>query len=211
MYELNEIIGKFTNYFKKNPGGNIGKLLIVFSEQLKDLEQTNDRIKEWRSIDEAEGYGLDVIGKELNQLRGASSDEIYRVLLKSKNARNRSEGDMNTIIEVISLALNTSPKSIGIQEQWNDPYDPQEAAIALIEMPITRLNEVGLEPRQFASIVQKTVAAGVKVSSIEMKGTFEFGDTLEIDAEKGFSDITGTTGGYFGVVFLSEKNIELPL
>jgi hypothetical protein len=211
MYEVHEILSKLTDFFKKNPDSNIGKLLTLFSEQLKDLEITNNRIKSWRSIDEAKGYGLDVIGKELNQPRGAASDEIYRVLLKSKNARNRSQGDINTIIKVLSLALNTSPSSIKIQEQWQSQTDPQEAAISLIEMPIQRLNEVGLEPVQFASIVQKTVSAGVKVTAIEMKGTFEFGSVLETDPEKGFSNIEGTTGGYFGAVFRTGQNIELPL
>jgi hypothetical protein len=211
MYESKEILSKLADYFKKNPNSNIGKLLTMFSEQLKDLETTNTRIREWKSIDNAEGFGLDVIGKELNQPRGVATDEIYRVLLKSKNARNRSNGDINTMIRVLSLALNTQPSNIRIREQWNDAVDPQEAAISLIELPIQQLNEVGLEPPQFASIVKRTAAAGVKVTAIEMTGTFEFGSTLTTDAEAGFSDIDGTTGGYFGAVFVSGQNQELPL
>jgi hypothetical protein len=211
MYESKEVLSKLADYFRKKPDSNIGKLLTIFSEQLKGLETTNSRIREWKSIDNAEGYGLDVIGKELKQPRGVVTDEIYRVLLKSKNARNRSTGDINTMLTVISLALNTQPSNIHIKEQWNDPLDPQEAAISLIDLPIRRLNEVGLEPNQLASIVKRTAAAGVKVTTIEMKGTFEFGSTLTIDAEKGFSNIDGTTGGYFGAVFRSGESQELPL
>lgn len=211
MYESKEILSKLADHFKKTPDSNIGKLLTIFSEQLKVLEITNNRIREWKDINNAKGYGLDVIGRELNQPRGTSTDEIYRVLLKSKNARNRSNGDINTMISVLALALNTEPSNILIQEQWNDPIDPQEAAISLIELPIKQLNEVGLDPSQFASIVKRTAAAGVKVSAIELTGTFEFGSTLTTDAEKGFSDIDGTTGGYFGAVFNSGQNQELPL
>jgi hypothetical protein len=211
MYEANDVLGKLSDHFKKNPDSNLGKVFTVFSEQLKDIEVTNTTIREWKSIDNAKGYGLDVIGKELNQPRGIATDEIYRVLLKSKNARNRSNGDINTMIRVLALALNTEYENILIREQWNDPVDPQEAAISLIELPIKQLNEVGLEPSQFAAIVKRTAAAGVKVSAIELTGTFEFGSTLTTDSEKGFSDINGTTGGYFGAVFVSGQNQELPL
>ncbi|KOP82016.1 hypothetical protein AMS60_05670 [Bacillus sp. FJAT-21945] len=211
MYESKEILNKFVDYFKKNPNSNIGKLMTIFSEQLKELEITNNRIREWRDIDQAEGYGLDVIGVELNQPRGVATDEIYRVLLKSKNARNLSNGDINTIIQVLALALNTDYSNIRIREQWNDPTDPQEAAISLIELPIKQLNEVGLDPAQFALIVKRTAAGGVKVSTVELKGTFEFGNTLSTDPEKGFSNLEETTGGYFGAVFRSNQNQDLPL
>jgi hypothetical protein len=212
LFDVQEILSKFQDYFRKDPNSNIGKLMTIFAEQLQDLELTNQRIREWRDIDKAEGAVLDEIGVELNQPRGVATDEVYRVLLKSKNARNLSTGDINTIIRVLSIALDAEPSEIRIKEQWNDPTNPQPAAISVIELPIKRLNEIGLDPTRFARIVQRTVAAGVKVNTIEMSGTFEFGVLpIETDGNKGFSDIDGTVGGYLGLVYQPNQNQDLPL
>lgn len=214
MFDVQEILNKFQDYFRKDPNSNIGKLMTIFAEQLQDLELTNQRIREWKDIDKAEGAALDEIGVELNQPRGAATDEIYRVLLKSKNARNLSTGDINTIIRVLSIALDAEPSEIQIKEQWNDPVDPQPAAISLIQLPLRKLNEVGMSPKQFVQIVQKTVAAGVRVASIELSGTFAFASlpsTIEYSDTAGFADENGTVGGYFGALFVDSEDSNLPV
>ena len=174
MFDVQEILDKFQDYFRKDSNSNIGKLMTIFAEQLQDLELTNQRIREWKDIDKAEGAALDEIGVELNQPRGAATDEIYRVLLRSKVARNFSDGTIDAIIRVISIALNTDSKEVQIKELYNDPESPEPAAIKLVQIPLRRLNEVGMSPNQFVKLVQKTAAAGVRVASIEMTGTFSF-------------------------------------
>lgn len=212
MYSTQKILERLADCFQKSENSNIGKIIRIFSEQLQQLEETNQKVKEWRSINHAKGKGLDKIGDNIRQPRGTATDEIYQVLLKSKLARSLSTGDINTVIQVLSIALNTNTKEIRIQEKWNDPDYPEEAALSVIEVPIKRLNEVGLDPTQFARIVQKTVAAGVRVESIEMDGTFQFGSTpIEEDPDSGFADLDGTTGGYFGSVFVPSDDQDLPL
>ncbi|WP_088005595.1 hypothetical protein [Indiicoccus explosivorum] len=212
MYKTIDILKKFTDVFNKDSNSNLGKIIQIFSQQLQDLETTNIRIKEWRLIDNAEGVALDLIGENIQQPRGIATDEVYRVLLKSKIARNLSTSDINTIIRVLSLALDADPSTIRIQEKWNDPTEPEPAAIKVIEVPLAKINESGLAPEQFVKIIQKTVAAGVKVASIELTGTFEFGGLpMETDAAAGFSDVDGTTGGYFGAAFEPSSDQELPI
>lgn len=212
MYKLENILKRFAGLFNKSRDSNLSKLITIFSEQFQDIEQTNETIKKWRLIDDAEGVGLDKIGENIRQPRGTATDEIYRVLLKSKIARSLSTGDLNTIIRVLSIALDTSPSEIRIKEKWNDEHDPEPAAISVIEVPIKRLNEVGMDIEQFSSIVQMTVAAGVRVESVELQGTFEFGTIPMIDdMEKGFSDVDGEIGGYFGAAFKSGQDQELPM
>lgn len=214
MFDVQEILDKFQDYFRKDPNSNIGKLMTIFAEQLQDLELTNQRIREWKDIDKAEGAALDEIGVELNQPRGAATDEIYRVLLKSKNARNLSTGDINTIIRVLSMALDAEPSEIQIKEQWNDPVDPQPAAISLIQLPLRKLNEVGMSPKQFVQIVQKTVAAGVRVATVELTGTFSFSShptQSEYSDTEGFADIDQTIGGYLGALFVDSNDADLPV
>lgn len=213
MYKLPSILSKFADSLAKKEDSNIGKIFKIFSEQLGDLKFTNQRIKEWRLIDNAEGIALDLIGENVLQPRGVATDEVYRVLLKSKIARNLSTGDINTIIRVLSLALDSEPSDVSIQETWADDVNPQPAGISVIQVPLRRLNEVGLPADQFARIIQRTVSAGVKVNSIELSGTFEFGSPdLQVDAEAGFSSVNAPdSGGYLGSAFVPASNEDLPI
>lgn len=204
---------RFADYFAKHPNSNLSKLVSIFSDELVELQETNKTILEWRDIDKARGKALDLIGENVNQNRGVATDEVYRILLKSKIARNLSDGTVNTLIQVISIALSTDPSTIKIVEKWNDELEPEPAAIKLIELPLVKINEAGLDPANFVRIVQQTVAAGVKVGVIELSGTFEFGDTTNsIDNLKGFGDVNDhTIGGYLGAAFTPASDHALPI
>ncbi|MFC2948524.1 DUF2612 domain-containing protein [Virgibacillus sediminis] len=212
MYNIQDIMNRFASFLRKDPDSNLRKLMTIFSEQLQDLENTNAKIKEWRDIDNAEGQGLDQIGEIVRQSRGVASDEIYRVLLKAKNAQAYSDGAVNSVIKVISIALDIEPTQFKVTPKWNDADEPEEAAVKVLEVPVHRLNEVGLTTSQFSVLVQRTLSAGVRLDSIELSGTFSFGGIpIENDANAGFADIDGTTGGYFGTVFIPATDEELPL
>ncbi|GGA30996.1 DUF2612 domain-containing protein [Psychrobacillus lasiicapitis] len=212
MFSTKLIMSRFADYFAKHPTSNLSKLISIFSDELQVLQKTNETILEWRDIDKAQGKALDLVGENVNQPRGKASDEVYRILLKSKIARNMSDGSINAIIHVISIALSTDPSAIKIVEKWNDFDDPEPAAIKVIELPLKTMNKAGLDPTNFTRIVQCTVAAGIKVGVIELSGTFEFGTTaMEVDNLKGFGNINGTVGGYLGAVLIPSTFEQLPI
>lgn len=212
MHNVKEVIKYFVDRFKKSPDSILYKLISLFTEELELLDDTNNLMLEWRDIDKAQGPALDLIGENINQKRGVATDEVYRVLLKSKIARNLSDGTINTIINVIATALSTDKKNINIVEGWTDETNPEQASIKLMEMPLEAINKAGLDPSNFVRIIQKTVAGGVKVRSVELTGTFEFGDTsMATDNNKGFADIDGTVGGYLGAAFSPSSNQDLPI
>ncbi|MCM3488769.1 hypothetical protein M3689_05540 [Alkalihalophilus marmarensis] len=206
------MLKRLTDVYNKNPNSNIGKIISIVASQMDSLTSTFERIERWRGIDEARGTTLDNIGKNVDQLRGQTSDEVYRILIKSKIARNLSTGDINTIINILALSIDTDPSEIRIQETWNDPDDPEPAGIKLIQVPISRLNEVGMTGAQFGRIVSLTVAAGVHVREIDLQGTFEFGSiNEEVDYEKGFGNIDQTIGGYLGSLYQPANDIDVPV
>lgn len=176
MITTQDIIKRLTDVFTKNPASNLGKLCAIMAEQISKIQETSERIQQWRDIDQAQGKTLDLIGSNVGQPRGITKDEIYRVLIKSRIARNLSTADINTIIRVLAVALNADYSQIKIREMHSDPTEPQPAAIKIIELPLDKINEAGLSPNQFGRIVKRTVAAGVSVGVIELTGTFSFGD-----------------------------------
>ncbi|GAB6990846.1 hypothetical protein [Paenibacillus pini] len=213
MFSVKDMMMRLTDVFNKNPNSNIGKLISILHGQLNDLNDTFETIREWRNIDKARGTTLDRFGSNIVQPRGAATDEVYRVLLKSKIARNLSKADINTIIRVLALALDCDYSDIRIKPKYNDPNEPEPAALSLIRVPIKRLNEVGMSPMQFGQIIQKTVAAGVRVAQIELSGTFRLSsvyDQLEHD-QFGLSDPAMTTGGSLGEVFVPGYDYSLPI
>jgi hypothetical protein len=207
-----DLINRLTDYFAKDPNSNIGKLMGIFAEQFAELEETQERMRDWRSIDSAEGVTLDRIGTNVVQPRGPANDEVYRILIKSKIARNLSTGDINTIIRVLSVALDADPSAITIHETYNDLIDPEPAGISIIQVPLDQINLAGMSPSQFARIVQRTVAAGVRVGVIELTGTFEIGSIVDdFDVDKGFSDVDGIDGGLLGYALVPEDDPDLPI
>ncbi|SFL09830.1 hypothetical protein SAMN03159341_103197 [Paenibacillus sp. 1_12] len=213
MLNVRDMLRLLTDNYNKSPRGNIGKLLSIVNDQLNDLLQTLDTMEKWRDIDLAEGTTLDGIGQNVGQPRGAASDQVYRILIKTKIARNLSRGDMNTVIRVIAMAVKADYSEIEIQEKYTDAFDPEPAAISLLRLPLSRISDSEIDLRQFARIIQRTVAAGVRVDAVELQGTFSFasGDDVELDTAVGFAGVDQTTGGTLGAVFTPSVETDLPI
>lgn len=206
------IVSKLTDAYNKEPDSNISKVISLVVKEVKELKGAFEKIESWRSVDNAEGQILDSIGRDIRQARGIATDEIYRVLLKSKVARDLSTGDTNTIINVLAMTLDVDNSEINIIDAWTDNEEPEPAAIKVIEIPIGKLNEIGMNGYQFARIVELTVASGIAVKSIDLQGTFEYGGVpLETNNEKGYADNNMTTGGFYGTLYIPGHRDELPI
>lgn len=164
---IKELINKLTDAFQKDEKSNIGKLFLIVDEQLTAARKTLTTAEKWRDIDNAKGRGLDLIGDNVAQNRGRATDEIYRVLIRGKVARNISDGTTNRIIEALAKTLNCGYDEINIFTVKEDNED-EPAAIIVKKAPLEALNKVGMSATQFSSIVQKTVAAGVRVAYINL-------------------------------------------
>lgn len=111
---IKELINKLTDAFQKDEKSNIGKLFLIVDEQLTAARKTLTTAEKWRDIDNAKGRGLDLIGDNVAQNRGRATDEIYRVLIRGKVARNISDGTTNRIIEALAKTLNCAYDKINI-------------------------------------------------------------------------------------------------
>ena len=180
----------------------------IVSEELDDIKITYRKIQDWRDIEQAEGVALDKEGQDLLQFRGEVNDDIYRVLIASRIARNKATGTYNNMIEVLSLALNVDPSEIVIEEGEQG----EAQTITLIQIPITTLAEIGMTIGQLGRIVARLTAAGIGVGSIEFFGTFEYvGDTLGFDLDTGYADENMVNGGTLGDLYQPSSDPEFPI
>lgn len=212
---LDEMIRKLTDAYNKNPDSNIGKLILIIAEQYDKLHDTLTKIENWRDVNQAEGKSLDLIGKNVDQLRGVAIDEVYRVMIKSKYARNNSKGTINSMIEALTRTVNADPSEIKIRALYEDTLNYEPAALSIDRLPLEALNRVGLTINQFTEIAKRVSPAGVSVSNINLEGTFSLSsqsNVLETNRDTGLAPIDQSTGGTLGTIYEpSDNESTLPI
>lgn len=206
MSEADNSIIRSPHTYRKDRQSIWGKLLGVLTGEIDKVKQVAAGIRSIRDIDQAGGRNLDLIGANVQQERGNTSDRLYRVLIKTKIARNINEGNIDNLITVISLALGCKETEVSIRERWE--LDPPRSAGLVIEVPCNSLNAIGMTPEQFTTLMNRMVATGIGVAAL-YTGSFSFSslpDQPEIDPECGFDQ--GILGAYFS---LNHGGDELPL
>lgn len=213
MSLFQDMFRKLTDAYTKNENSNVGKVLLLLSEQIDDLNGTLTTVENYRDLNSATGTTLDLIGQAVGQPRGKATDEVYRILIRARIARNASDGTTDKIILALSLALNTDPSNIKINELSDGGvYEP--ATIGLVNLPLEALLNAGMTASQFGILMQRVAAAGVRVASVDLTGTFQLSDSANssiIDVERGLSDLEQTTGGTLSGSFSPEDDVELPI
>ncbi|KZE66998.1 hypothetical protein AWM68_19855 [Fictibacillus phosphorivorans] len=211
MSVYTDIIRKLPDLFTKKSDSNVGKMVLLLSEQIDTLNVTFSKIESWRDINLAEGSTLDMIGENSGQRRGQATDEIMRVLIKARIARNSSDGTFNSVIYALARSINADPTKIKIRALYeeNDP-----AAVVIEGVPLAELNKVGMTAVQFGYIAQKVVAAGIRVAAVDLRGTFGFSsqnNVLETNTETGFAPLDQSRGGTLGATFEPDQTLQLPI
>ncbi|MBF2345437.1 hypothetical protein IA806_02515 [Listeria seeligeri] len=209
-----DFIKKLTDAFTKSEKSNIGKLFIIVDQQISALTRALEKTEEWRDIDIAEGKTLNNLGGNVGQYRGQTTDEVYRVLIRGKVARNASDGTVNRMIHAVAKSLDCKYSDVQIiNASDSDSADEHEpAAIIIKRIPLRALNVVGLSTNQFLQLVSSIKPAGVRVAYITLEGTFSFSkDSTEETSDEGFADIEQAVGGTLGGLFTPRNDFKLPI
>ncbi len=209
---IEKFLTRLTDAYNKDPNGNVAKLLQVTAQELEEIEESLGTVKAWRNVDEAEGQALDAIGYNVQQWRGQATDPVYRILIKSKVARNLSDGTLDALVKILAVTLDVDPEEVRITPTW-----AEEMASVHIDITAEPLNEAGFSLEQFGRLCNRIVSAGVR-AYVMLEGTFEFSsqeDTLESDPEAGFNELVegdpGDVGGFFGSSYDPASDPELPI
>ncbi|EST12037.1 hypothetical protein [Sporolactobacillus laevolacticus] len=213
---IKDWLSKITDRYTKDQDSNIGKVLHLISDEVDDLSDTLNTVEHWKDLSNAKGATLDLIGADFSQPRGQTSDEIYRSLIIAKIVQNQSDGTYDKMIEAIALTLGCTKTDVSIRSLV-ETGDDEPAAVSIEKAPLARLSAIGLSGNQFVQIVQKIVGAGIRVSRVNLSGTFRFAnayDSPDISVTYGFGTIydqVDQSGGLLGELFDDNENNELPI
>lgn len=208
-------------YYKGNDGNNY-KLLhlneLVACEFQADMQSVLDTL----DIEQVYGKTLDLYGDFVGQKRGTLTDDEYRIYIKNKMAQNICQGDINSILNLLSQIFDCSIDDISIEEVGGNKVD-------IKNLPLPNLIGGTLTEAQMIEMLERILPATVKIRLANIYGTFEFGNINnnnyqnlesidyqglqelsyqqfednflgEYDKKKGFGNIEQTIGGYFGLL-----------
>ena len=213
--EIQTILELFPSAYSKDPSNEFGKVLNLILAPLFDLENEIENVEEVSGINGAYGEHLDKHGENVEQLRGGSNDDLFKLLIRSKIRSNLSAGDVNSLLGYIAAVLQIPIDDVSVIEpDWN--ADSYEAASFEIRVPYNTLSNLLVTIKQFIDTINKLTAAGVRVALFgdgtfvfaSQKGTSDYTPELDSDDSDGFggfSDLNQSTGGSLGAVYDPEK------
>lgn len=121
-----KLIEMITSRYTQEPNSNIAKIIRIIADQLNDLKETDLSLKEYQDIDSAVGKVLDRFGKDVGQERMGMEDDPYRFMIKTKDQANFSNGDIETINEMMETLLGNH--YIELKESWRSSVNEYEPA-----------------------------------------------------------------------------------
>lgn len=201
IYTAKQMIAMLPDAYVKDKKSNNYKLFDVFASEFEKLYQTQLKVRQFRSVDEANGQTLDLIGANYNVSRGTMNDELYKPMIKAAIARTWCDGTFNSVLELLALTLNTDVKNVALTEDYET--GGSSGMITIASTPKDALNAVGMTVQEYAQIVQSILPVGVGVNLVAFEGTFSYATnnytsgtyTPELSATEGFADDAQTTGG----------------
>lgn len=107
-------------YARDEDSNNYKLLKIIAENSVENLAVQQTILKYW-DVDQAEGYGLDRLGKDEGITRGSWDDEEYRKMIKIQCILNLSEGDIDTMNQIMDAYMGND--FIGFEEGWKE-FDP---------------------------------------------------------------------------------------
>ncbi len=118
---LETLLERMPRQYARDKDSNNYKLLKIIAENgVENLAIQQTILKYW-DVDQAEGYGLDRLGKDEGIARGSWDDEEYRKMIKIQCILNLSEGDIDTMNLIMDAYMGHD--FIGFEEGWRE-FEP---------------------------------------------------------------------------------------
>ena len=206
------MISQLPDSYVKDRISNNYYLFQCVTPEFDLIKKTCEELRKSLDLEYAYGGTLDKIGRNVNQVRGSTTDIVLRTLIKAKIAADMSEGTIKTLLDVIGFIVGDETGQSRIDELYNIIGEGQEPAAFQIVVPIEGIIDAGITVNQFVQLMVHIKAAGVRIYA-DLQGTFEFGEITEygFEYDTGFADIDQTIGGSIGILYDPENDDPLPI
>lgn len=189
---VQQALNRLLEQYKESP--NLKGLLTSFIEEIQNIEDMNFDLLTNRTLDNATGKTLDNIGSIVGvSRRVGESDANYRTRIREGIFKNRAQGTVEILIEVVQLFTDATVIIYSEGAEASFAFWINDQAMTADE--IDALYE-GLRTAK---------AAGVKIEGVT---AFDDGDAFAMDGtalEKGFGSVTDPAAGGKFATLLTES------
>lgn len=104
------LVKRLSSAYRKDQGSNLYKLMLAISQELDEIEQAIEQVRDSHFVELASGKSLDMLAKIFNIKRSAGeSDEDLRGRLQVELQRYLSSGTLSDIRNVIEYFTGLQP------------------------------------------------------------------------------------------------------
>ncbi|OXS74925.1 hypothetical protein B1B04_08535 [Lysinibacillus sp. KCTC 33748] len=118
---LQTLLDRMPRQYANSEDSNNYKLLKIIAENGVENIAIQQTILKYWDVEQAEDYGLDRLGKDEGIARGSWDDEEYRKMIKIQCVLNLSDGDIDTMNQIMDAYMGND--FIGFEEGWME-FDP---------------------------------------------------------------------------------------
>ena len=188
---LDTLLKRLPSHFKKTPESNNYKLLSIIAEQSNDNHNLYEAILRFWDVDQAEGTGLDRLGKEEGLSRGSFDDETYRKLIKIQFIVNMSEGDIESLNAILLAYMGDD--FLYLEEGWESFLEEpaalilnvKETAVSIPFSLVRRIKSAGVAIYYVVSMDSYYLVLGGRDYTFEVP--YQICNTFETDEINGMS------------------------
>ena len=117
---LDALLERMPRHFAREPDTNNYKLLKIIAQHSEDNRTLYDTVLKYWDVDQAEGVGLDRLGKDEGISRGGWDDDEYRKMIKIQCIVNLSEGDIPTMNLILDEYIGDN--FVGFQDAYSSDF-----------------------------------------------------------------------------------------
>ncbi|MFC6202565.1 hypothetical protein ACFP1L_11895 [Lactiplantibacillus nangangensis] len=161
--QIDPSIEKLTPALDRSTDSNNWKLVRLLLKTQLDQEADMVQLSDMHDIDFATGKFLDHLGRLVGEYRGQMDDKFYRSMIKSRIARQHSNGTINELYGIIAVTLGAAPSEFKVQPMWN--LTGEARAVQVLGIPNKYVDS--LQKREMVlERINDSVAADVHVIGI---------------------------------------------
>lgn len=155
-----KLIHSLPDVYRKDTGGNNFKILSLHGDAVDELRTNIQAVLDAQDLQCAVGATLDKYGAEVEQPRGSANDELYRVLIQQKMARDRGIGTWDSVSSGIRSILNCSDSDFYIRDS------PVNRRVIFRVADSRIIDNASLTKKQVKKMINQLLPATVKFAVV---------------------------------------------
>lgn len=109
-----QLIAQLADHWNKRDDTVLYKLLDVYNQELEKASDEAQKVAKWRSIKEAKGTTLDLLGQDRKAYRISDDDDTYRFIIFVHILMSHAQGTIPSMVHIMSTALNAEPENFKV-------------------------------------------------------------------------------------------------